>query len=247
MRAREQQLLQWVERERPDVVCLQEIKAVARQCRPPSARSRATGATGTASGLLGRRAAPRARVSRRARVRASGVRPRARIVTAPARATCCSRRSTCPTAARTSRPRCAFSRRSTRRAPRRRGPQTLVSVRRPQRRAHRATCTRRCGSRTQIGSRRTSARCSSGCSRAVSWTWPRARSGQRRPVHLVGAVAQPARAQHRLAARLRAREPAARRARESCRAFSRGRHQRPRPGRRDVCGVRRAVWRFRSQ
>ena len=35
---------------------------------------------------------------------------------------------------------------------------------------------------------------------------PRARSRQRRPVHLVGAVAEHAAAQHRLAARLRARE-----------------------------------------
>ena len=49
---------------------------------------------------------------------------------------------------------------------------------------------------------------------------PRARSGQRRPVHLVGAVAQPEAAQHRLAHRLRAGVERARRSAPQSASFS---------------------------
>ena len=50
IRARQAQVQEWIERERPDVVCLQEIKATVRSgCRRSSARWRATGATGTAA------------------------------------------------------------------------------------------------------------------------------------------------------------------------------------------------------
>ena len=50
IRARQAQVQDWIERERPDVVCLQEIKASSRSgAGRPSARWRATGATGTAA------------------------------------------------------------------------------------------------------------------------------------------------------------------------------------------------------
>ena len=50
IRARQAQLQEWIEREQPDILCLQEIKAVARSdSRRGSASSRATGATGTAA------------------------------------------------------------------------------------------------------------------------------------------------------------------------------------------------------
>jgi exodeoxyribonuclease-3 len=60
-------------------------------------------------------------------------------------------------------------------------------------------------SRARSASCRRSARCSSIIGRG-SWTSARHGSGQRRPVHLVGAMAKPATAQHRLAPRLRARD-----------------------------------------
>src|SRR5262249_12936158 len=60
------------------------------------------------------------------------------------------------------------------------------------------------------------------------------RSGQRRPLHLVGAVAESAAAQHRLASRLRLRERAARRTRDVVPRAERSRHQRSCTGGGDV-------------
>ena len=49
IRARQAQVQEWIARERPDVVCLQEIKATSDQIPGRSARWRATGAIGTAA------------------------------------------------------------------------------------------------------------------------------------------------------------------------------------------------------
>jgi endonuclease/exonuclease/phosphatase family metal-dependent hydrolase len=54
----------------------------------------------------------------------------------------------------------------------------------------------------QIGTRPEDGRCSAGCSQRPGGRRPRSRSGQRRALHVVGAVAQPAPAEHRLAHRL---------------------------------------------
>ena len=108
---------------------------------------------------------------------------------------------------------------------------TLVMLRRSERRAHRA---RRAPEGAQAARDRTAAR-GAGAARAdhrprPGRRRPRARSRQRRPVHLVGAVAEHAPAQHRLAARLRARQRGAgARARVVPGAEGR-RHERPRAG-----------------
>ena len=67
---------------------------------------------------------------------------------------------------------------------------------------------------------------------------PGSRAGGRRPLHLVGALAQHAPAKHRLAPRLRARQPRARGHRHRMPGAPRDRHQRPRARR---GGVRRPL------
>ena len=74
---------------------------------------------------------------------------------------------------------------------------------------------------------------------------PRARPRQRRPLHLVGAVAEHAAAQHRVAARLRAREHAAGGTGRVVRGAGAVRHERSRSRGGDVWGG--GSWRFRSQ
>ena len=155
IRARQAQVQDWIERERPDVVCLQEIKASADQLPVCALRDgRLLVLLARREGLLGRRpACEQGAVARAARLLAPAVRLRE-----PDRARCgCRRspwrRSTCRTAARTSPPRCASWRaleafaagaRSERVAGR--------DLRRPQHRAHRhATCIRRSASRASIG------------------------------------------------------------------------------------------------
>jgi exonuclease III len=51
IRARQAQFCDWLARDRPDVVCLQELKAEPGQI-PSSARSRTTSPSGTACGRI---------------------------------------------------------------------------------------------------------------------------------------------------------------------------------------------------
>ena len=226
IRARQAQLLEFLARERPDVVCLQEIKASPDQLTFElrdlegywSHWHGEKGYSGVAL-LVSRdfdRRRARDRASRSSTSSSASAAPRWR----PPPATSRLRRSTCPTAARTSLPRCAFSRRSRPGRRRRRlAGRTLVfcgdlNVARSDMDIHPKE-----RKPNQVGARpderaalRADALARSGRCR------PRARSGQRQPVHLVGAVAQPAAAQHRLAHRLRARE--SRRSRQRRRAPS---------------------------
>ena len=79
---------------------------------------------------------------------------------------------------------------------------TLAPLRRPERRPHRpATCTRRSARPEPSASGPTSARCSrSILGHGLVDVGRAARPRQRRALHVVGALAQPAPAQHRLAA-----------------------------------------------
>ncbi len=162
-------------------------------------------------GVLGRRAA-RAQGARPRppALRPPGVRPRDAHRRHAASGACWSRRSTSRTAARTSRPRCVSSRRWPRTRPGCARPATRVVLcgdlnvarartRRPPEGARRAG---------RSASARTSGRCSNASSSdgGLHDVGARARARQRRALHLVGALAQPAPAQHRLAARLPARQ-----------------------------------------
>ena len=117
-----------------------------------------------------------------------------------------SRRSTSPTAARTSRPRCDSSRRSTatRGTPRTSGRQLVIcgdlNIARTERDVHPKE--RKPLAIGQLPEERALLERIIG--RGLVDVGRARRSGQRRAVQLVGAVAQHARAQHRLAARLRA-------------------------------------------
>ena len=140
LRARDSQFLEWLGRDRPRVVCLQEIK-----CKPeqlPAEVARRAGllvVLARRRRLLGRRPARGARRSRpsgrSSLIRRSIMR---RGSSPPISATCWSPRSTCPTAARTSPPSSpsssALGEWSAAAAHRR---PAAGAVRRPQRRAHR--------------------------------------------------------------------------------------------------------------
>ena len=225
IRARQAQVQEWIARERPDVVCLQEIKAAPTRCRPPSARWRATGATGTAAKAIRASASTSARPSRPigprflhpefdfenriATVEISGVTVASVYV---------------PNGGKDFPAKMRFLEALDAYAAAFRGRPPARAVRRHERRAHRHG---RPPEGAQAARDRTASR-GARAHRADSEPRPRgrrarARPGQRRPVHLVGAVAQHAAAQHRLAARLRLRERRPRRARRwraRCRATS---------------------------
>ena len=213
IRARQGQLLEWLAAEKPDIVCLQEIKALARSAAVRAARHRAiTGATGTA-----RKATPASRCWWRSRWPA-----RCRCARIPA-----STSSSALPAPRVPSPagevmvasvyvpnggkdfdakmrflqalELVCGRRRSRAArllilcgdlnvgqDRARHPSEGAQAE-PDRRAARRAGDDRAHHRHTACRRR-----------------PHARSRQRQPVHVVGAVAQPEAAQHRLAHRLRA-------------------------------------------
>ena len=199
IRARQAQVQEWIARERPDVVCLQEIKATPDQVPDrPLRDARATGATGTAARAIRRRPARQQDARRRAPGVLASRRSTSRTASSPSSVGDADRRVDlrARTAARTSPPRCGFSRRWTP-TPRRSSATGRhagrccgdLNVARTDRDVHpkerkpraigqlpeeRALIERILEPRP--GRRR-----------------PRARSGQRRPVHLVGAVAQHAR------------------------------------------------------
>ena len=234
IRAREAQVREWLARDRPDAVCLQEIKAKPEQIPELLFESEgywcywhgAGGYSGVAlhlrKELCAERpafAAPRVR-PRDAHRHGRHRRPTIASVYVPnggkdyaaklrfLEALGTPGRATCG-----------------RRAPaRHRG--------RSQRRAHRPR-------RAPEGAQARRRRPAGGRARAPARTdrpgprgrRPRAGPRQRRPLHLVGALAEPAAAQHRLADRL---PPGERGAGETARAVRRaggGRHERPRPGR----------------
>ena len=159
---------EWVARERPDVVCLQEIKAAPDQM--PAALCEMEGYWCYWHGGKGYSG-----VALHVRKEAFPERPvfshptfdfETRIVTGAARAAHGRRRSTCRTAARTSRRRCGSSRRMDEYARAAAGGgRAAGAVRRPERRAHGdATSTRRSASRAPSASCPRNARCSSGSS-----------------------------------------------------------------------------------
>ena len=193
-------------------------------------------------GLLGRRAARVATRLRRRR-RPSSIRSstsssasaRRRWRRRPARSR--SRRCTCPTAARTSPPRCDFLEgietwvaRSCRRPAGRWSSAATLNVARSDMDIHPKE-----RKPNQVGARPDERALFEQILVARSGRRrPHARSDQREPLHLVGAVAQPAAAQHRLAHRLRPRVSGGRREGQQRRRAARSRHERSRAGRRGV-------------
>ena len=183
IRARQAQLLEWLARERPDVVCLQEIKASLDQL-PFELREhrRATGCTGTAAGYSG----VALLVAKDAFRRAAGVRASRRSTSRPRdpaevdRRRLVVRRSTCPTAARTS-GEAAVPRGARRVGGRAAGGRTaLVCAATSTSRAPSATSTRRSASRTRSGARPEERALSSGSSsRGLVDVGRKLESGQR--------------------------------------------------------------------
>ena len=213
IRAREGQVHEWIARERPDVVCLQEIKAARPDPLLRSSRSRATGATGTAargtpaSGCMSAGSSPRRPPfahppfdfeSRIVTVDLTSDRRRHRRVDLRAE-----RRQGLPREDAFPRGDGCLRRRGAGGRP------AARPVRRLERRAHRP-------GRPSEGTQAARHRPAAGGARAARADHrqgtrgrrPRARPRQRRALHLVGAVAEPAEAQHRLAPRLRARSTA---------------------------------------
>ena len=237
IRAREAQLLEWLAREQPDVVCLQEIKASLDQLPFELLRHRRL------LELLARRARA-TRASALLRV-ASARWPTRPAFTHPAfdfeqRIACATSTSAdlvtvpsiyVPNGGKDFDAKMRFLDALGRyvAADARTGRRLLVlcgdlNVARTD-----ATCTRRSASRTRSAQRpderaliERSDLARPGRRRA------HARPRQRRPVHLVGAVAQHAAAQHRLAHRLRAGLRVAGRGRAGVRRAARGRHERSR-------------------
>ena len=227
IRARAAQVCEFLERESPDVLCLQELKAERRPgaARVPRQRLPHLLAWLDDEGVLGRVAAYQGDARAKARFHASGLRHGVAHRRRHSSATRCSPRSTCRTAARTIRrssTSCSMIARLGEARARRR--QRARALRRHQHRAHRA---RRASGRAQanvigqlpeeralfeelIGEHLVDVR------RALD-------PDNERPIHLVGALAQDARAQHRLAPglhpRLASRSPTAPRA-ASCSANS---------------------------
>ena len=194
--------------------------------RPSTSRSRsprcpATGVAGT--GTRATRASRCSCASRRSRAARSSL-TRSSITR---RASCRrrwaispSRRSTSPTAARTSTPSCASSRAF---------PGSPRGARRPSQAAQ--------GGTDRHHLRRARAALRDHLAR-VRRSRPQVCARRRQPLHLVGALAEPARAQHRLAHRLPAGEHGARREGAVDGGAARVRQQRPRPG---AGGLRRGA------
>ena len=206
IRARAAQVRELVERERPDVLCLQELKA--RPDQIPAELAALPGywcywhGAGPYSGVGLHVRTDRARGL--PRVHASGV----RHGDAHRRGRRRRRRGGLvyvPNGGKDYAAKLDFSARCERYvADACTTPAGSSSVRRPQRRAHRSRrASDASASRTPSASAPTSGRCSSGViARGMVDVGRAPRPRQRRPVHLVGAVAQPAPAQHRLAHRL---------------------------------------------
>ena len=208
IRARQAQLQEFVERERPDVLCLQEIKASPDQI--PAALCEMEGYWcywHGDEGLFGRRAACEPG-TRRSDPRFShpAFDHETRIVAVRLRATVvvdvrAQRRQGFSRQDALSR----GARRSWRSSPR---AASARALRRSQRRAHRMDVHPKERKPLDRPAARRSARSVRADHRPRRPRRPRPRAGARRrpTVHLVGAVAEHAPAQHRLAARLRARE-----------------------------------------
>ncbi len=203
-------MLDWVAREQPDVLCLQEMKASPEQVPASLTRARRLLVLlARPQGVLGRGAAPReARVPERAGVLAPRVRPREPDRRRAGRGRARSPRSTSRTAARTSPRRCASSRRWTRSSSGcHRDGHERRALRRPQRRAARD---RRAPEAAQRRSRSARPRASARCferllSRGLVDLGRRFDPDDDRLFTWWAPWRQPARAQHRVAARLRPR------------------------------------------
>ena len=210
----------WIARERPDAVCLQEIKAKPEQIPEMLFESEGYwcywhgggGYSGVALHVRCELCAERPAFAHPAFDHET------RIVTARRRRRHASRRSTCPTAERTTRPSSASSRRSgAGRGERREArPRLLIcgdlNVARTDSDVHPKE--RKPGA---IGQREDERALIETASRhGLVDVGRAARSGERRPLHVVGALAQPAPAQHRLAHRLPAGERGAGGAGDGC-------------------------------
>ena len=217
IRAREAQLCEWLERDRPDVVCLQELKA-ERARFPAAAATRTITSTGTGCARIRAcRSTSARRARRRARVRHPEFDMESRIVQVELGNLVVrigvrpERRQGLPGEDRLLDAARRMGERVARGGPRR-GP-----VRRHQRRAHaRSTSIRASASRASSVSGPRSAICSSGCSASTSSTSDARCKPDNETFHVVGAVAQHAPAQHRLAHRLHPRVEFDRGARHEC-------------------------------
>ena len=242
IRARQAQVQEWIERERPDVVCLQEIKATSDQVPDRPLRD---------GGLLVLLARRQGLLRRRAPRQQDALRPSGPPSPIPP--------STTKTASSPSTSHAVgdADRRVDLRAERRQGLPRQDAVPRGDgrlraRRSRRAAGRWRCCGDMNVARTERDVHPKERKPRAIGQL-PEERAlieriigrglvdvgraldpGQRRPVHLVGAVAQHAAAQHRLAPRLRVRERRARRARDRLPGAEGRRHERSRAGRGDV-------------
>ena len=238
IRAREAQLREWLERDRPDVVCLQEIKAHSAQV--PAALCEMEGYWCYWHG-------ERAYSGVGLHVRKDAFRGEARVFAIPRSTTRIgsSRRGSAdltvasvyvPNGGKDFPAKMRFLEALA--GVCRRGPRVGRAgrpLRRPERRAHRQRRPPQGAQADVIGQRPRSASSSSGSSRGSSSTSARALDPDNdAALHVVGAVAQPAPAQHRLAHRLHPRERAPGRAGDSLRGARGRRDERPRAGHRRV-------------